>query len=185
MEIKYSIFSSVLFALAGVFMAFLWQKGFTRIYLNFDRYGYAYLLGSIIIVAVIHEFYFYWTHRWMHQPAVFKRVHLVHHLSRDTSPWASFSFHPLEAVILAAFLPLIVILLPLHPVVIIAYMVFMTISAISNHLGVEMLKNRWVLQHFISGTHHSAHHKRMNANYGLYFCFMDRLFRTEHVTREK
>ncbi|NQZ17779.1 MAG: sterol desaturase family protein, partial [Bdellovibrionales bacterium] len=69
--------------------------------------------------------------------------------------------------------------IPIHPVVIISYLTFMTLTAISNHLGVELFKWPLLQRHFISGTHHALHHKRFNGNYGLYYCFMDRLGKTE------
>lgn len=182
-EILYSVLSSLIFALAGVMIALLWKSGITQIYLELKTYGYAYLLLSFIALTLIHEFYFYFTHRWMHLKSVYKYVHHVHHLSKNTSPWASFSFHPYEALILAAFLPLVVLILPLHPLTLIAYMTFMTLSAISNHLGVELIRNKMITNHFISGRHHSLHHKYFNKNFGLYYCFMDKLFKTEHTER--
>lgn len=182
-EIIYSLVSSFIFALGGVVLALLWQADKTQIYLKLNHYGYPYLLISFLLLSIIHEIYFYITHRWMHLKSVFKHVHHIHHLSKNTSPWASFSFHPYEAIILAAFLPLIVIVLPLHPLVLIAYMTFMTLSAISNHLGVELWKNQLITNHFISGGHHAIHHKRFDKNFGLYYCFMDRLFKTENIER--
>lgn len=183
-EIKYSVISSFIFAFAGVILGILWQSDLSLMYLKFDEYGYWYLPLSFVLVTLAHEVYFYGTHRWMHQKSVFKIIHKVHHDSKNLSPWASFSFHPYEALILAAFLPLITLVIPLHPVVLISYMVFMTITAISNHLGHELIGNKFFLKHFISGTHHSYHHKFYNHNFGLYFCFMDRMFKTEHNKKE-
>ena len=54
---------------------------------------------------LMHRRAFYWMHRFMHLPGIFKAVHKVHHLSHNPSPWAAFSFHPLEAIIEAGILP--------------------------------------------------------------------------------
>ena len=72
-EIKYSLISSLLFALAGTFTVILWQKGFTKVYTTYDLYGWWYLPVSLVIYMLLQETYYYWTHRWMHIPAVFRR----------------------------------------------------------------------------------------------------------------
>ena len=100
-------------------------------------------------------------------------MHAVHHFSSKTSPWASFSFHPYEALVHATFLPVLVCFVPIHPTVILFYLTFMTLTAISNHLGVELLKPKILQSIFISGTHHAFHHKDYRSNFGLYYRFMD------------
>ncbi len=184
-EIKHSMISSLVFAFFGVLLGLLWQRGYTLIYLKFDQLGFWYLPLSFILISIIHEFYFYATHRWMHIPRIYNLFHHVHHFSRKTSPWASFSFHFNEAVVQAVFLPLIVMIVPVHPVVLIAYLTFMTVTAISNHLGIELIPSKNITRHFISGEHHSLHHQFFNGNFGLYFCFMDRLFGTEMKEKKK
>lgn len=179
-EIKWSLISSGVFALSAYLLAVSWQLGWTQIYLPLNQWGWAYLPVSFLILSLIHEVYFYWTHVIMHRPTIYRAAHATHHHSIQVSPWASFCFHPYEAIVHALFLPLVVFILPLHPVVIIAYLTFMTVTAISNHLGFELLKWSIVQKHFISGTHHSVHHQKFNYNYGLYFTFMDRLFGTEY-----
>lgn len=178
-EISYSLLSTVFFSLSGYIVGLFWDLGCSQIYLKFDHHGFFYLPLSFIIYAFVHEIYFYFTHVWMHKPRVFRRIHHIHHLSNPTSPWASFSFHPYECVIHALFLPLMVLVIPIHPVVLISYLTFMTITAIFNHLGFEILPYKFLNQHFISGTHHGLHHKYYNGNYGLYFCFIDRWMKTE------
>lgn len=180
-EVHWSLLSSIIFGLAAVVMGVLWQQGLTQIYSTIDGgvLSIAYLPLSFVIYAICHELYYYGTHRWMHQPGVYQRVHAVHHRSRKTSPFASFSFHPYEAVIQAAFIPLMVLVVPIHPIVLLAYLTFMTVTAVSNHLGVELIRSAWLRQYFISGSHHDLHHKAMNVHFGLFFTASDRWFGTE------
>ena len=181
-EIRWSLISSIVFSFSGYALGVLWQKGWTQIYLPFDEWTLAYLPMSFLIGALVHEFYFYWTHRAMHHPKLYRRIHAIHHHSVKTTPWASFSFHPWEALVHASFLPLLALVIPLHPTVIIAYLMFMTLTALSNHLGVELIPFSSVLRWFISGTHHAIHHRDFHYNYGLYFCFIDQWFGTEKLT---
>lgn len=177
-EISYSLLSSFIFAISGVILGILWQKGYTKFYLNFDQFGYFYLPLSLVLWSLVHEAYFYITHRLMHIPRFYKTTHQIHHLSVNTSPWASFSFHPWEAIIQALILPILAMTIPMHPVIFIAYLTIMTLSAVINHLGFEVLPH-FLRGFFISGSHHGNHHKYFNYNFGLWFTFMDRIFKTE------
>lgn len=177
-EIKWSLVSSIIFGISGVVLGILWQLKWAQFYLPFDQYGWSYLLLSAVILSIFHDLYFYLTHRALHHPWLYRRFHAVHHASLQPSPWASFSFHPVESIIEALPLPLFSLLIPLHPVVIIGYLTLMTLSAIINHLGFEVMPvklQRWL----ISGTHHSAHHRYFNYNFGLFYTFWDRLLKTE------
>jgi lathosterol oxidase len=183
-EIKWSLVTSFVFALSGALIGLFWQLGWTKIYLKFDLYGWWYLLVSLILISLVHDFYFYWSHRWMHRPSVFKKIHALHHESLTPSPWASFSFHPIEGIIQAIALPLIILIIPVHPVALIFYLTLMTFSAISNHLGFELLpqgSEKGVAKWVISGVHHTMHHRSYRTNFGLFYTFCDHLFRTEHI----
>lgn len=187
-EIKWSLWTSLIFALAGVVMGVFWELGWTQIFLKFDQYGLWYLPVSWVLILLLHETYFYWTHRWLHLPKIYEKYHSIHHKSLRPSPWASFSFHPVESVINAAFVPLVILLVPTHPLVIIFHLTFMTISAITNHSGFEVLPANAVKQGWgkllVSGVHHTTHHRFFRNNYGLFFTFWDQWMGTEKASFE-
>jgi sterol desaturase/sphingolipid hydroxylase (fatty acid hydroxylase superfamily) len=181
-EIKYSLISSLLFSVTGTITVILWQKGYTKVYTTTNLYGWWYLPLSLLIYMLLQETYYYWLHRWMHKPAVFKMVHKVHHDSHIASPFTAFSFHPIEGLLQAIFLPLLLFFIPIHYVFLILLLIIMTFSSVINHLDIEIypknsykLWSKWV----IGATHHSLHHKYYKYNYGLYFTFWDRIKRTE------
>ncbi len=95
-EIGWSMLTAALFAVAGSITLVLWQQGYTKVYLEVKDYPMWWLPASLCISMLLHETYYYWLHRWMHQPAIFRIVHKVHHDSNITSPWTAFSFHPFE-----------------------------------------------------------------------------------------
>lgn len=183
-EIKWSVITSILFALAGAVMGMMWQKNWTMIYLKFDEYGYWYLPVSWLIFLFLHDTYFYFAHRWLHIPSVYRKYHAIHHASLKPSPWCSFSFHPMESLINAAAIPLFILIVPIHPVVILFHLTIMTISAITNHLGFEVLPKsgatNWFSRWLISGVHHTQHHRYFRSNYGLFFTWWDIWLKTEH-----
>lgn len=183
-EIKWSAISSIIFGFGGVLLGVFWQLGWTQIYLDFEKYGWIYFILSGFILSLVHDLYFYITHRALHIPWLYKRFHSVHHASLHPSPWASFSFHPVESLIEALPLPLIALFLPLHPVIILLYLSAMTLSAIVNHLGFEVLPKgsatHPVGMWLISGTHHAGHHRYFKYNFGLFYTLWDRVFKTHH-----
>ncbi|RYY40970.1 MAG: sterol desaturase family protein [Chitinophagaceae bacterium] len=182
-EVTWSTITALLFAFAGSGLALLWQKGYTKVYLDVHDYPLWWLPLSLIIALALHETYYYWLHRWMHQPRVFRLLHKVHHDSNITSPWTAFSFHPLEGVLQALFLPLLLLLLPMHLYVVLLQLTIMTFSSVINHLDIEVYPKGWLGRFFgrwlIGATHHSLHHKQFRYNYGLYFTFWDKWKKTE------
>lgn len=182
-EITWSIVSSVIFAFVGAVTYFLWDNNLTAIYLNPAEYGFWYLPVSLLIMMLIHETYYYWLHRAMHIPKIYKKVHKVHHQSLSPSPWTAFSFHPWESILEAVIVPLILIFLPVNIYVLLFYLIFMTFSSVVNHLDIEIYSDRFRRSSFgkmwIDATHHHFHHKEFITNYGLYFTFWDKWMGTE------
>jgi Delta7-sterol 5-desaturase len=182
-EVKWSCITAMIFAVSGTITAILWQKGFTKLYILTSDHSLWWLPVSLAIALLLHETYYYWLHRWMHYPRIFRVVHKVHHDSKITSPWTAFSFHPLEGLLQAVFLPALLLVLPMHLYVLIVQLTIMTVSSVINHLDIEIYpKNfhkHFLTRWLIGATHHSLHHKQFKYNYGLYFTFWDKFQRTE------
>ena len=115
---------------------------------------------------------------------MFKHVHLVHHKSTDPTPWAAFSFHPLEAIVQGAYFPIVALLIPAHPVAVLTWVLYQFTLNVLGHLGYEILPKGWTTSKFTfwhnTGTHHNMHHKYFRCNYSLYFNVWDRLMGTNH-----
>ncbi len=182
-EIQWSAITSGIFTVSGVGLIWLFENDYTAIYTDFSEYGLWYIPLSIFIAMLIHEAYYYFLHRWMHRPTIFKKFHYVHHNSLVTSPWTAFSFHPIESVLQALIIPIILIFIPMHFAAILFLLTLMTITATINHLHIEIypkgFTKNWFGKWWIGASHHSLHHSKYSFNYGLYFTFMDKWFGTE------
>ena len=183
-EILRSAVVSLIFAAFGIGMLWLWRSGHTRLYDQLDSTAdYLWLILGPVIFLLAQETYYYWVHRWMHRPGVYERVHKWHHESIETTAWTAFSFHPYEAVLQAVFLPLAVVLIPLHVYAFLLLLALMTLSATINHAGVEIFPRSWarlpLLRGLVGATHHDVHHRQARYHYGLYFTFWDRWMGTE------
>jgi Delta7-sterol 5-desaturase len=184
-ELKLSLLSSWIYALPAAVVFEAWRHGGTLVYLDIGRYGVAWLFVSGALYLVIQDTYYYWLHRLMHHRSVFRHVHAGHHRSREPTPFASFSFDWTEAALNAWLLPALTFVIPIHPIVIGVLLTLMTVLAVLNHAGAEVWPDRFIRGPaggwLISATHHSLHHRRYDANFGLYFRVWDRLMGTDHM----
>src|SRR4051812_36213762 len=98
-ELRYSLSTACVFATVGLMTFHLNRAGILRMYPHVAQRGWVYWGASVVAAIVIHDAYFYWTHRAMHHPRLFKLVHRVHHLSTSPSPWAAYAFGPIEALV--------------------------------------------------------------------------------------
>jgi len=103
-DITLSVLSAGVFALAAAFIMTGYSWGITRLYSHPQQYGLCYLGVSYGAVLVLQDAYFYFTHRLFHHPSLFRWLHQGHHRSRYPTPWTSFAFDPLEAIVQSLFL---------------------------------------------------------------------------------
>ena len=183
-EIRRSAIVSLIFAAFGIAVLFMWQAGWSTLYMSLESgRDFFWLLAGPVVFLLAQETYYYWVHRWMHRPGVYDRVHRWHHESIETTAWTAFSFHPIEAVLQAVFLPISVLIIPMHVFAFLTLLAVMTLSATINHAGIEVFPASWsripVLRGLIGATHHDVHHKQARYNFGLYFTFWDKWMGTE------
>lgn len=188
-EIRRAILCAGIFTVLSVLTYLAYREGYTRIYTDINEYSIGYFVFSVAALLVLYETYYYWLHRWMHKPSIYRIVHKAHHDSIHTSAFTSFSFHPIEAVLQFIFIPIIVMILPLHLYAIGSVLLLMTVSAVINHAGFEIFPRGFhkhpVGKWLIGATHHDLHHKEFRTNFGLYFTFWDRWMKTESGEYEK
>ncbi len=184
-EIRWSLISAAIYGVpAALALESFKQWGWTRLMWMLETpLQAAWFPLSIVTYLFLHDSWFYWTHRWMHQPRLFKAAHAVHHASRPPTAWAAMSFHPWEAISGAVIIPALLFIVPIHIGALAVVMLIATIMGVTNHMGWEIFPQSWINgwfgRHFISASHHEAHHRFYTCNYGLYFRFWDRLCGTD------
>ena len=177
-EISCSALAVLVFGAVNGALSALGALPHTRLYLDVAQYGWAWFALSIIAALVLHDTYFYWTHRLLHLRALFRLVHRVHHLSTNPTPWTANAFHPLESVVQAGAVVLIIFVVPIHPVALVAFQVISTAINVYGHSGYELYPRGWP-RHWLgrwinTSVAHNTHHAAARHNYGLYFLFWDR-----------
>ena len=111
-------------------------------------------LGHMVVV----DFWFYWTHRALHWPPLYRTVHKIHHKYTSPCAVAAVYAHPLEFVFGniggVAMGP---ILTNCHPYTAYAWFFFTLVSTCGSHSGYR----------FFSATKHDDHHRLFELNYGV------------------
>ena len=182
-EMAYSFLTVCIFALVSLVMLTHPKIApHTTRYIDMRQYGWAYYFLAFPLMFVMHDTYFYFTHRLMHHKRLFKWFHLVHHQSTNPSPWAAYAFHPLEAFVEAGIVVVFLFTIPIHRTHLMIFFLMMIVYNVYGHLGYELYpkgfsKNRigkWIN----TSINHNQHHQYFKGNYGLYFLFWDRVFGT-------
>ena len=125
------------------------------------------------------SFHFYWIHRWLHWPPLYKLAHSLHHRNTNVGPWSGLSMHPVEHFMFFSSI-LIHWILAAHPIHILFHMQHQALTAATSHTGFEGLvvkdKNRLALGTF----HHQMHHRYFECNYGNLEVPWDKFFGSFH-----
>lgn len=180
-DILFSLITILIFATMAA-LVFTVLRDYTNLFLPWDKYGSVYYFLTFPLMLLIHDAYFYWMHRLMHQPNLFRYIHRVHHLSTNPSPWTAYAFHPLEAIIEAGIIPVIAFTLPVNFSAFALFLLFQFFYNVYGHLGYELFPARfnktWIGRWVNTGTAHNQHHQFFHGNYGLYTLIWDRMFGT-------
>lgn len=147
------------------------------------------LLDAFIMLAV-YDTYFYWTHRLIHHPRLFRALHLEHHLSRTPTTFTTMRMSIAEAFIQPAFFIAWAYFMPGSPVAFALVVAYTIITAFLGHSGFEWFlirrtKNR-MLSLFSTVEHHDLHHMGgYRTNFSIHFTWWDKLMGTDHPRHKK
>src|SRR6478735_9596876 len=181
-EIFYSILTICIFSFVAVILFTNPVAPYTTRYTNITQYGWAYYFFAYPLMLVMHDTYFYFTHRLMHNRHFFKWFHLVHHQSTNPSPWAAYAFHPLEAIVEVGITAVFLFTIPIHSLHLPIFFLISIIYNVYGHTGYEIyprgFSKNWFGKWINTSVNHNLHHQYFKGNYGLYFLFWDRMMGT-------
>jgi lathosterol oxidase len=188
LEKRRSFQTQVVFFVMGLGLYALYQAGTTRIYDQWDERGVFYFFLSYFFIHQLHDAYFYWTHRWMHEWKWLRKYHWVHHESTPPTPYSALSFHPVEAFVHGLYWYAIAFLFPVPVLWLFGFYSFMFYINMWGHTSYEFwhkdLLTHPVLKILNTPTHHNLHHKYHQANYSIYYNFWDKVMGTNHPEYE-
>lgn len=183
-EFAASTRTAAIFALSGLTLALGGEAGLFKTYDAASENGWPYFWASLLAMIVLHDAWFYWTHRLLHDRRLFRRFHRTHHKSKNPTPFTAYSFDMGEAAINAAFVPLFAIVAPISMPALGLFLTHMIARNVIGHSGYELFParrdGRPLFDWLTTVTHHDLHHAQAGWNYGLYFTWWDRICGTEH-----
>ena len=136
-------------------------------------------IAGLMLLPIWSAFHFYWVHRLLHVPFLYKRVHALHHRNVNIGPWSGLSMHPVEHLLYLSSL-LIHCVIPSHPIHLYFHVIYLAPGAAMTHTGYEDLLIKDKRKLALGTFYHQLHHRYYECNYGNQEMPWDRLFRTFH-----
>lgn len=136
-------------------------------------------VAFFFVIPIWSSFHFYWIHRAMHWPPLFRLAHALHHRNVNVGPWSGISMHPVEHLLFNTNF-LIHLIVPSHPVHVLFHGYMQSLHPVFSHSGFDKLvvadKERADMGVFF----HQLHHRYFECNYGTVEMPWDRWFGSFH-----
>jgi methylsterol monooxygenase len=141
------------------------------------------VIWQVIFCQIAEDFTFYWSHRLLHTPWLYKKIHKQHHEFTAPFGWAAEYAHPIE-FIFGNLLPATagLILLQSHLFVSWTWLTLRLWYTTDVHCGYAFPwgLESWVGSVYAGPRHHDYHHKNFKGNYGSTLRIWDQVFKTEN-----
>lgn len=138
----------------------------------------------LILTPIWISFHFYWIHRLLHWPPLYRIAHALHHRNTNVGPWSGLSMHPIEHLLFFSSV-LIHWIIAAHPIHILFHLFHQALTASTSHTGFENLlvrNKKWLA---LGTFHHQMHHRYFECNYGNLEVPWDKWFGSFHDGTEE
>jgi len=132
-----------------------------------------------VLIPLWSSMHFYWVHRLLHWPPLYRAAHALHHRNINIGPWSGVSMHPIEHVLYYSNI-LIHFLVPSHPLHVLFHMHVQNLSPVCSHSGFESLFVKDQRQIGLGDFFHQLHHRYFECNYGTAEMPWDQWFGSYH-----
>jgi len=131
------------------------------------------------LVPFIHEVGFYFAHRSLHWPPLYKLAHKLHHRNTNPGPWSGLSMHPIEHIIYFSSI-LLFFVIPAHPIHMINLASRLGLAPAQGHTGFDRMQTGDNSSVDISYYAHYLHHRYFEVNYADGMVPLDKWFGSFH-----
>lgn len=137
------------------------------------------ILFWLLAMPVLTSSHFYFIHRLLHWPPLYRLVHRLHHRNIHTGPWSGMSMHPIEHILYLSSV-LVHFVIPSHPAILLLHLYSRSLGPAFSHSGFEKLKVGDTNVIGSADFHHQLHHRFFECNYGTTDAPWDKWFGTDH-----
>jgi len=138
-----------------------------------------YFIVLLCSIQLFRLFHFYWIHRLLHWPPLYKAGHYLHHKNINIGPWSGLAMHPLEHVLYFSCI-LIHWVVPSHPIHMLMNAQHAAFTPAQGHVGFEKLEIKGTSGVPAASYFHQLHHRYFECNYGEPDFPLDLWFGTSH-----
>jgi lathosterol oxidase len=186
LELSYSASTLLIQSLFFLSIYYLNLNGVFNIYEGFGSQGYLKEIIAFVVYFIVYDAYFYWSHRLLHYGWLYKKVHVVHHKSFNPTPFASYSFHPIETLLSLIYFYPILYFCGMSLEMFVTLIIITDFGNLAGHLGYDLLpksisNSKWG-SWITTPTHHNIHHQYSRSNFGLYWRGWDEMCKTLHTS---
>lgn len=136
-------------------------------------------IALFFLVPLIHEVGFYFAHRFLHWPPLYRFAHKLHHRNTNPGPWSGLSMHPLEHVLYFSTI-LLFFFIPSHPIHMINLASRLGVAPAQGHTGFDRVIVGEEASMDTSYYAHYLHHKYFEVNYADGMVPLDKWFGSFH-----
>lgn len=170
-EIRRSLVSIGVFGALTVVQVLAYRSGWIRLNENASALAIA---VQTVVLLLWNEVHFYACHALLHRRWFYRHVHRIHHESVVATPFATYSFHWLEALLLGSVMMFAMLAYDFHPLALGSLPLFSLFFNTIGHWNYDVFGG----QLRSASVEHARHHSRVGGNYGFYLPWLDRLFGT-------
>ncbi len=132
-----------------------------------------------VLIPAWSSFHFYWIHRALHWPPLYRLAHSLHHRNINIGPWTGISMHPVEHVMYFSSV-LIHFVVPSHPAHVLFHLYTEALNPPFSHSGFDGIAPGERKRVEAGDFFHQLHHRYFECNYGTAEMPWDRLFGSFH-----
>lgn len=172
LEIRESLISIPIMSLMHIPIFLLQVHGYSKLYDGTGGGpGLWYDILQFPLFMVVTESIYYWIHRTLHTPFMYKALHKQHHKWVVATPFSGFAFHPVDGFIQGLPYTIFIFIFPLNKWAYFAFFTFINMWTTLIHEG-EYASDSRVINGAACRT---IHHQRLSNNFGQLFTIWDRI----------
>jgi sterol desaturase/sphingolipid hydroxylase (fatty acid hydroxylase superfamily) len=137
---------------------------------------------DLVLLTITMDFLMFIFHFCIHKIKWIYTIHKHHHSHVETNVYSLYVLHPIETLGFGFIWLFCLFLIDYNFYSVTIYLILNLTYAILGHLKVDVFPKFWyknVITKWISTTKfHNCHHKNENKNFGFYFTFWDKIFKT-------
>lgn len=160
--------------------------GFKLYILNFIQLSFEKSIFSIVtdlvLITIIMDFLMFVFHFYIHKSKWIYNIHKHHHSHIETNVYSLFVLHPIETFGFGLLWLFTIMVMDYNFYSVTFYLILNLIYGILGHLKKDIFPKFWMnnpITKWISSTRfHNNHHLYPNKNFGFYFIFWDKIFKT-------